>query len=61
MTERYKPLRMWGVMLGDTLCTAICNTRSHARGLAASCRHVRDLRGLSYAVRIVRLEVRIND
>ncbi len=61
MSERYKPLRMWGVLANDELLTTISKTRDDARGVASICQRIRDLRGLSYSVRIVRLEVRIND
>lgn len=61
MSSRYKPIRMWGVMANDELLTTISKTRDDARGVASTCRRIRDLRNLSYNVRIVRLEVRIND
>jgi hypothetical protein len=59
--SRYKPRKMWGVLTDDMLVLSLCQTRETARGLAKSCRRVRDMRGGVYPVRIVRVEVRIND
>lgn len=59
--SRYKPRKMWGVVTDDMLVLSICATREAARGLAKSCRRVRDMRGALYPIRIVRLEVHIND
>ena len=62
--SRYKPLRRWGVMCGDSLIRLAYDTRDEARGMAATCRRLREIKPEMYEqgrIRVVRLTVQIEE